>query len=389
MTSRWVVLAPEVGSWDPRQALMSSLAELGRASDPAVSIADVTALVSAVPLPLAEEWVTPADVDRISGVATAKTRGGKPKAGHLLGANLHPNDVLVPRRGFGPCVLVDVSCESVAFSEGFLALRCREPAISQAAWALLSSTAGSTLREQLLFGDLVPHLSWDTLKELQLHLPSLSDSARLGQLAPTPRVRRVTRDTPASRWRFAFTQEGDWASRLLGARLSQESQGTVADLARIAPGRVRANDRISIRLPDLHPVCTPEMVRAERWTEEAWAARGDVMTDGRSAVIPSVPRFHIAVPPPGYALSTGAFLLVPNPEVPQRDWTNLIAWMNAADGQGVLEELASWSNYIPQLSAHSLSHLPVPIPMPLPPVRSEASQSHAVPLSQILEEAWR
>ena len=84
--------------------------------------------------------VEPADVDESTGMALARTLASTDVV--VFGDDVHRDDVLVPERGSGPCILVNDQADGLAF-RGFLIVRAAPALISSKwLWLLLSSTSG-------------------------------------------------------------------------------------------------------------------------------------------------------------------------------------------------------------------------------------------------------
>jgi hypothetical protein len=381
MTS-WTV-SPAGDSWDPSRLLDQTMT-VGPQASPAVRLGDLVELVPPEPLsPAVTEWVTPAAVSEESGTAVVRLQYRPERAGYRLGVNLRAGDVLVPRHGLAPCVVVDPATAGVAFTEGFIALRPQRHAHPAVLWALLSSRSGTRARKQLLAGTAVPRMAVDALLELPLHLPPVALAHYVEALLPEPRVDRTVDQPRRTSWTMADPRDGQWAEVIVTTGLGFEPGRRLEDIARVLPGTIRAHDRSELPLPGFVPVCLPENARRNDWTAKAWAQPRPPLTDGWSFVLPAVRRYRAGSPPPGWVVGHDAYLISP---LEPGTATDLIAWISGPQGQAILERF-SHTTFIPRLSLSALRGLPVPRRLPAASRPSDALGRGS--LADRLEAVWR
>jgi hypothetical protein len=363
--------------------------ELGPTDVPAVHLGELVEPVSAQPVPaVIREWVMPPNVHRETGAVRVRHRRDKSGVGYALGSNLVAGDVLVPRRSIRPCVLVDDRFKGVAFSEGFTAIRSHSSLQPALLWAYLSSRSGLSVRKRLLTGGTMPYLSWRSLRDISIHVPSLERQMAVVRQLPRPQVSRD--EYRRSAWLLSSALDGNWEHGLIRATLGFEPAHLLRDICEVMRGRVRKADRRDLPLPGLVPVCLPEMIRREDWHPIFWAAPIEPLTDGKSIALPAIRPFHAGVPPAGMAVGHGAFLLRQRQNADATVRAGLLCeWLNDDQGQEALKALSA-SHLIPGVSLSGLRELPMPVDWTAAsPIYDRAPVHDAVALADELEGVCR
>lgn len=380
MTTTWSIQRAGE-SWNPASALSTVAQRIGRPEWPSARLGDLVEVIHAESLPLgASEWVSPESVSSASGAATASLARRPDRSGYLLDLNLEVGDLLVPRHGGRPSLLVDASCEGIAFTQGFIALRPQLPLDPAALWGLLASHDGIEIRQQLLVGSTVENLPLRALLDVKLGVPPAEFAERARQLLPSPRVEPARHELSRTLWATSRIADGQWAEHLTEAAAGSSPTCRLSDVAIVVAGRVRNRDRSELPLPGFVPVCLPSNVRRADWRPTAWALRVEPVTDGRSIVIPAVRRFRAGVPPPGWVLGHDTYLVSPLPET---DATDLLGWLSA-HGEAVLDRLAM-GTIMPRLPVTVLRSIRVPDPLP----QATESATDEVDLANRIHVIWK
>ena len=203
--SRWG-LRPLSDGWEPRaQGLPApTLWPAGARAVPGRPLGEL-AEVTLAPTRLVpgEPVYGPGGIDPTSGRLVRQQRA-KASSGFRVGlGGLELGDVLVPRSPRTPCVLLSHEHAGEAFSRQFIPLRPRalDPNLL---WAMLSSTTGMRVREEISTGTLIRQLSARELLTVKVPEQLLERAILLlpvlRELSPVPAIRLQIDSVVASSW---------------------------------------------------------------------------------------------------------------------------------------------------------------------------------------------
>lgn len=298
--SEWSLAALAAGSWSPSQRLRRPPSWFGGAAAELVPLGELARTSATVsPLPAELPLVTPRDVNPTTGaVEPASLADGRD--GLRLGEDLRLGDVLLPRRGFGPAVLVDDDHIGLGFS-GFLLLRATSEVDPHTLWALLTSRSGLAARRALETG--ASAVTADSLRQLLVpRFPSqIGARVRIIRAAALDRSALSSLDR-TSHWRVvALRDEDPWRRRL---EREQTGEGEpLGNLGELWAGRVDQRSCFGVTGAHRAPVLTPRDLAASQ-PSSLWAEGARTTTESTIALASFEP-FRAMQPPPGHALANG------------------------------------------------------------------------------------
>lgn len=155
------------------------------------------------------------DVDPVSG--GVRRRGRKYQGSvYQVGAELREGDVLLPRTGTGPALLVSDHLRGALVSSRFNALRAADETLSLWLWGLLSCESGQRWRATLSSGTVVASIDVKTVLDAMVPVPPLAQmrsiADRLHDVQATTRMAEEeavetwwqTTDLRVAEWRIAL-----------------------------------------------------------------------------------------------------------------------------------------------------------------------------------------
>lgn len=156
---------------------------------------------------------------------------------------LQGGDVLIPRSGQGPALVMTEEMTAYAYSAQFHALHPKSPDLGLWLWAVLSSTRGLRARQAAQAGSITPVLSIAGL--LSLAVPSVGDTATLRRLAALAEERCTARlgAEKSSWWSIrSIPADGTWAPRIFMKDPTVLDHGQpLHQLAQVVKGRRPVN----------------------------------------------------------------------------------------------------------------------------------------------------
>lgn len=219
-------LTAEAFEW-PTQAPLAPLREVVT-SLAARSFADAGAPV-----------ITPMSLDATTGAVRRRSRKYQGSV-FQVGAELHTGDVLIPRSGTGPTLLVSERLAGALVSARFTALRPLEPDLGLWLWAVFGSESGSRLRVSLSQGGTLTNLNTAALLDSQVPMPMLADRYRVSeQLWDLERATHVEEEASGTWWHVADLRATPWQVALATPDRSLLDDGTPLEMlyGQIARGR--------------------------------------------------------------------------------------------------------------------------------------------------------
>ncbi|MCZ7424105.1 hypothetical protein O7607_30410 [Micromonospora sp. WMMA1949] len=326
--------------------------------------------------------VTPASVDPASG---GVRRRSKKYQGSVfqVGTELRPGDVLVPRVGLGPAVLVSEHLRGALVAARFSALRPLESELGLWLWGLLSSESGRRLRANLSQGAALAAVETSSLLDATVPVP------------PVERLRRVTgplraiedsthvdeEEAVETWWQTTDLRTTEWRTALATPDPSILTAGEpLANFCReVVRGRNTRRLAIEEEAPGYLPVADVSMLGGKaprRWVPEqegnpTVAQPGDLLM----AALGNLPHARIA-DARVVADSHVLVLRLRNPSLGPA----LAHYLNGQDAYRV-RQVFTVGAQIPSISATDLGRIPVPAAA-LEPVETTAV---VLPLAQRLE----
>jgi hypothetical protein len=274
-TTGWVITNAASTSWSPSHVLSH------QSSWPvSLKLAQVRELASVYSFPASPHRplavVGPGDV---AADGRVRPRQAAENEGLVLGDDLKIDDVLVPARGSGGCVLVSQEAEGLAF-RGFHVVRAHaiEPAWL---WAVLSSASGVAERRANSSAVGLLALTPAALGVLSVPLPPTAAIAHaFDAMIPRPLVAPSTVD-PRSLWEFR-----DLRVRSAWTRSDEPQLGSGVELGALGTfwaGDVDQADCFAVAAPDRHRTLTHREVRGHREPFHHWSV-GDALTTSATIV---------------------------------------------------------------------------------------------------------
>lgn len=315
--------------------------------------------------------VRPSDVSHRSGAIRPDQVDGA-GFGFCLGTNLCEQDVLVPLRGNGPCVVVTSEMKRIAFSRAFAAFRPKHAADASFLWAVLSATSGVLARRSLDRGAAVPRASVRELEQLELPRAPLPPE-QLDALLPTPSVDSRALAALTSRWMSCHL--GDTSSWTPGELLDSRdyADGTrISELGRVWCGRLAPRDLKDEPWEGSVPAIRPGDVG--KLSAPLWWTTADVkdIAPAGALLFGSI-SLRCGVADGNLAIGREIYVLEPSPrgkmssgEISRR----LVSYFSSAAGQRRLRSLVSGVT-IPRINKAAFGELRVPLPEELEGASSE------------------
>lgn len=346
--------------WEPGR--LTAEAFRWPSDDPVVPVRDVaTRLVARSFAEAGSPVVTPGDIDVVSGGIRRRSKKYQGSV-YQVGAELRPGDVLLPRTGLGPALLVAEQLRGALFSARFSAVRPVDTEFGLWLWAILSSETGRRLRAGLAKGAAVGTVEASALLEAGVPLPTLH--RRHALTAPLREVHESTlidEEEPVETWwSTADLRTSEWRIALATPDPSILTEGEpLGDFCgEILRGRPTLELALEDEAPGYVPVADVSYLGgkpARRWVPtEAGNPRlahpGDLLVAG----LGNLP--HATVANRIVAVDSHVLLLrLRNPA----NGPMLARYLNGQDAFRIRQLLLSGA-YIPQLSAADIARIPVP-----------------------------
>lgn len=306
--------------------------------------------------------VRPSDVSHRSGAIRPDQVDGA-GFGFCLGTNLCEQDVLVPLRGNGPCVVVTSEMKRIAFSRAFAAFRPKHAAAASFLWAVLSATSGVLARRSLDRGAAVPRASVRELEQLELPRAPLPPE-RLDALLPNPAVDKTAVTALTSRWVSCnLDEESSWSPGELFDTRDYADGTRISDLGKLWSGRLAPRDFKAEPWEGSFAAIRPGDVgklHAPLWWTTADAK--DVAPAG-SLLFGSI-SLRSGVADGRLAIGREIYVLEPSPREELRSEEvsrRLASYFSSTAGQKRLKSLVSGAT-IPRISKKAFGELRVPFP---------------------------
>lgn len=375
-------------SWEPRQ--LTAEAFRWPVSLPQIAIAELALLLA--PRTIADAGspvIIPANIDVATGSVRRRSRNYQGPV-FQVGSDLRLGDVLVPRLGAGPALLVSEQLRGALISSRFSALRPTDGELSLWIWAVLSSESGRQLRTQLAQGAAIPIVEPQKLSEAVIPVPPRNHLAsmarRIEAIATTthaPEDEAIetwwhTIDLRTTEWRIALATP-DPSRLTIGAPL-----GDFCD--EIVRGRNTRPGSIDTDAPGYLPVADVSVLggkQPRRWLPAETrnliiAHPGDLLVAGLGNLAhATIAERMVAVDKNVYALR----LRDPSLGRP------IANYLNSQDGYGARQMLATGST-IPSIRASDIAR--IPLPAAALEISEQVIVTSPLPLSQRLEQVlWK
>ena len=201
-------------NWDPTH--LTGEAFRWPSPDPAVRVGDLaTRLAPRSFAGAGSPVVTPANVDGTTGSIRRRSRQYQGSV-YQVGSELRSGDVLVPRAGTGPALLVSERLRGALISSRFTALRPVDQQFGIWLWAVMSSESGRRLRASLGHGASRAAVDTSALLDAQVPVPPLErlhalierlhavESTTHREEAEAVETWWQTTDLRTTEWRFAL-----------------------------------------------------------------------------------------------------------------------------------------------------------------------------------------
>lgn len=375
-------------SWEPGRLTAEAFRWPAADSDPEFPIREIATRLPARSFAEAgSPVVTPSDVDGQSG--GVKRRSNRYQgAVYQVGAELRPGDVVVPRAGLGPALLVSDHLRGALLSARFSAIRPVEPDLGLWLWGVISSESGRRMRANLSQGSAAPKFEPSALLDATVPLPPLQRLYRISnELREIHRSTLIEEDTPVETW-WSTTdlRTTEWRIALATPDPSILDAGEpLGDYCgEILRGKASRDLAIEEEAPGYLPVADISMIGGKpprRWVpEEAGSPRiaepGDLLVAG----LGKLP--HAWVADQRVAVDSHVLLL----RLRNRDLGPTLArYLRGQDAFRIRQLLLSGA-YIPQLSARDLARIPIPTYA----LEEPAEPAISLPLSERLEQVlWQ
>jgi hypothetical protein len=346
-------------AWDPHVLLQPSPEQIWGKPDNLVSVGKLAAYLPATGYssePL--EVVQPASIDVVTG-NIRRLRGNYTGPHYRMGhssESLQIGDVLVPRRGSKPALIVTENLRATKFSEQFYALRPVEPSAAPWLWAALSCQEGLEVRTALEPPGRLAGLSVNDLLAMPIPSPvRANDSTRLFNMGCE--AGSLDLEAAPSSW-WAVRQlgpDGQWAPSAFFRDPAIFDRGTpLTQVADVVRGR-RVSEPAHAEEPGLLPVMEAQVVggRPPRWWTDDPAipevASGDVIiqTIGRPP--------KVSVADRAYRAADSVLIVRPKQDV---DAAKLAIVLQSRGFRDMLASIAS-GIVVPRIAASDLQQLPI------------------------------
>ncbi|MFG1824247.1 hypothetical protein ACGFIJ_17325 [Microbispora bryophytorum] len=327
--------------------------------------------------------VTPASVDSQSGGVRRRNKKYQ-GAVFQVGAELRSGDVLVPRLGVGPALLVSDHLRGALVAARFSALRPLEPELGLWLWGVLSSESGRRLRANLSQGAAVAAVEASVLLDATVPVPPLERMRRVtGPLRAIEDSTHVDEEEAVETWwQTTDLRATEWRIALATPDPSLLTAGVpLANFCgEIARGGSTRRLAIEEEAPGYLPVADVSMLGGKpprRWVPQdegnpTVAYPGDLLV----AALGNLPHARVADAP--VAADTHVLILrLRNPSLGPA----LAHYLNGQDAYRVRQMLTVGAT-IPSISATDIGRIPVPA------AALEQADAHAaeLPLAQRLEQ---
>ncbi|WP_133120779.1 hypothetical protein [Mycolicibacterium goodii] len=355
-----VVDLRQESSWEPGQLTAHSfkwptdLPEV-RLGDLVIRVAPGSVADAGAPV------ITPSDVDKVTGSVRRRARTYQ-GAVFQVGTELRAGDILVPRFGTRPALLVHTILMGSLVSERFTALRPRELEHAGWIWAVLNSESGLRLRAGLISGAGSSSISPTSLLRAPIPVPTLNELAAKSEIIDSiVESTHSAEEEPAETWwGTADLCTVDWRIALATQNPAQLAEGVPFGdyCAEIVRGRNTRRDAIDFEAPGYLAVADVSMLGGKpprRWVpaeahNQIVAHRGELLiaalgdyayaTVIDSEVVVDQHVYRIRLKDPSLAVAIARYL-------------------NSADGFGLRRILLSGAT-VPSLNKFDVGHIPIP-----------------------------
>ncbi|MFV2114236.1 hypothetical protein ACFHW0_18110 [Micromonospora sp. LOL_025] len=368
-------------SWEPGR--LTAEAFRWPTSDRAVPLCDVaTRLAPRSFAASGSPVVTPASLDAESGGIRRRSRKYQGSV-FQVGAELRAGDVLVPRVGLGPAVLVSEHLRGALVSARFTALRPLDSELGLWLWGVLSSESGRRLRASLSQGAAIAAVEPSSLLDAIVPVPPVERLRRVnGPLRAVEDSTHVDEEEAVETWwQTTDLRTTDWRIALATPDPSILTAGEpLANFCgEIVHGRNTRGLAIEEEAPGYLPVADVSMLGGKaprRWVPEdqgnaTVAQPGDLLV----AALGNLPHARIA-DARAVADTNVLVLRLRNPSFGPA----LAHYLNGQDAYRVRQVFTVGAT-VPSISATDLGRIPVPAAA-LEPVEAPAV---VLPLAQRLE----
>lgn len=262
---------PSSRAWDPTALLVPEAIDIWGNQATLVPISSIAEYLPAGDAPAERiDAVAPSSIDQQLGHIRRlqPNYGGPVYRGGRGEYALQCGDVLIPRTGQGPALVMTEALAGYAYSAQFHALHPSCPDLGLWLWAVLSSTRGLRARQAAQVGSITPVFSIAGL--LSLAVPSVGDTATLRRLAALAEERCTARlDAEKSSWWSirSIPEGGKWAPQIFMKDPTVLEHGQpLHQLAQVVKGRRPVNPA-RIATEDALPVMEARVVTgsAPRW----------------------------------------------------------------------------------------------------------------------------
>ena len=375
MTDWWTTTITD-GTW--RSGRKADLSWDVLRGAPMVSLAEQASVFSSrSKLPGALPLVRPGDVSFWTGRVEPKDFA-MGHEGLRLGEDLQIGDVLVPRAGPGPAVLVGQAHQAVAFTSGFHVVRAYVATDAVWLWAVLTSRSGERARADLQSGAAFGQLPVQALRALVV--PRVAgDQLFPEQLLPDPAVALDALDERLSKWHFAALEGGRW--RWNPPDLKENSGERIGDFAQVRLGR--SDPDIARAAPGQQqvPLLEAAHVRGKDPPIPLWVSGDNVdLASERTILLSRVAPMHVMVAPSGVAIARGVVRI--DIDRAGDELAALARFLGSLGGSHWLARQAVGVT-LPQLGVKALAEAPLPIGWR----NTSVSEAPRILLSDRIEEA--
>lgn len=223
--------------------------------------------------------VGPGDIDPLSG--GVRRRGRKYQGSvYQVGAELSDGDVLVPRTGTSPALLVSDHLRGALVSSRFHALRPGDEALGLWLWGLLSCESGQRWRATLTSGTVVASMDAKTVLDAPVPVPPLAQmrsiADRLRDMHATTRI--AEEEAVETWWQRTDLRVAEWRIALATPNPAELANGDPLGgyFGEIRRGRNTRNGALESEAPGYLPVADVSMLggkQPRRWLspDDGWA----------------------------------------------------------------------------------------------------------------------
>lgn len=347
-------------SWEPNQLTAQSFK--WPTDFPVVTIGDLATRVA--PGSVADVGapvITPADVDDVTGSVRRRARAYQ-GAVFQVGTELRSGDILVPRVGTRPALLVTASLLGSLVSERFTALRPREQEYSDWIWAVLNCESGLRLRAGLMSGGGSPNVAPVSLLRAPIPVPTLNQlAAKSGIIDSIRESAHSSEEQPAETWwGTADLRTVEWRIALAAQNPGQLSEGVPFGeyCLEIVRGHNTRRDGIDFEAPGYLAVADVSMLGGKpprRWIpaeghNQVVAHRGNLLVAALgNYAYATVVENNVAVDQHVYRIR------LQDPSLSAA----IAKYLNSADGFGLRRMLLSGAT-IPSLTRSDVGRIPIP-----------------------------